>query len=306
MEVEVITFKIVETMSKKGYSRGWCFTLNNYCLIEEKFIEDINCRYITFGHEVGSECHTPHLQGYILFKDAKSFETVKGLFPDRTHIEAAKTVAQAIDYAQKDGVDIYERGDRPKTNKEKGNAEEQKERYKQAVKLAKEGNIEAIEEVDPVLHLRFYRTFKELRKDYMPKLESIDTEFVGYWIYGPPGTGKTSMAHALYPDAYPKALNEWWDGYQGESTVIIDDLDKYHVSLGSSLKQWLHQWEFIAPVKGGSIKIRPKLVVITSNYTPEEIWEDPITAQAIRRRCRFFHKLALVDPAPGGSQSTFT
>lgn len=304
MEVEY-TLTIVN-MSKKGYSRGWCFTLNNYCLIEEKFIEDINCRYITFGHEVGSECHTPHLQGYILFKDAKSFESVKALFPDRTHIEAAVTVAQAITYAQKDGLDIYERGDKPKTPKEKGCAEEQKQRYKQAVALAKEGNIEAIEEVDPVLHLRFYRTFKELRKDYMPDLNPVDSQFVGYWIYGPPGTGKTTFAWREYPNSYPKdASNSWWDGYQGEETVIIDDLDKYHVAQGYNLKMWLQQRPFIAQIKGGAQKIRPKLVIVTSNYTPEEIWEDPITAEAIRRRCRFLHLTQLHCPASGG-QSTFT
>jgi len=293
-------------MSQRNRSRGWCFTLNNYCLIEEKFIEDLNCKYITFGHEVGSECHTPHLQGYILFENQKEFSTVKDMFPARTHLEAAKTVAAAIAYAQKDGSDIYERGTRPKTAKESGHADEQKERYKSAVSLAKSGNIEAIEEVDPVLHLRFYRTFKELKKDYRPILLPVDTEYVGYWIYGPPGTGKTTFAWAQFPNSYSKdASNSWWDGYQDQETVIIDDLDKYHVSQGYNLKQWLHQRPFNAQVKGGVLYIRPKLVIVTSNYTPEEIWEDPITAVAIRRRCKFLHKLALHSPASGG-QPTFT
>lgn len=47
----------------------------------------------------------------------------------------------------------------------------------------------------------------------------------GIWIYGPPGTGKTHRARTRYGKVYLKPQNKWWDGYQGEETVVIDDLD---------------------------------------------------------------------------------
>ena len=35
--------------------------------------------------------------------------------------------------------------------------------------------------------------------------------------------------------------------------------------------------------------MRPKRIIITSNYEPEEIFEDKMTIEAIRRRFKFEH-----------------
>lgn len=52
----------------------WCFTLNNWTQEEYDEISSkvpIFCKYAIIGSEIGPECGTPHLQGYIEFKTKK-------------------------------------------------------------------------------------------------------------------------------------------------------------------------------------------------------------------------------------------
>ena len=72
-------------------SRRWCFTLNNYTDDETKSIleqvKDTDTKYI-LGFEVGDQ-GTPHIQGYMEFKNARSFASMKKMIP-RAHLEKAK------------------------------------------------------------------------------------------------------------------------------------------------------------------------------------------------------------------------
>lgn len=87
-----------------------------------------------------------------------------------------------------------------------------------------------------------------------------------------------------------KLPNKWWDGYQRQPNVIIDDFDKCHMVLGYHLKIWADRYAFAAEVKGSTILIRPLKIVVTSNYHPKEIWgETPNTLDPILRRFKIVH-----------------
>nr|WAE42557.1 MAG: replication associated protein [Cressdnaviricota sp.] len=266
-------------------SRGFCFTLNNYTLQDEMsvrgLIEDERVRYVCFGRETG-ESGTAHLQGYLYLRNPQLFEWVRSRIA-RAHIEIQRgTCEQAIEYCEKDG-DFHELGERPVSNKRKGELE--MERWELARDSAKRGDLDSI---PADIFVRYYRTLKDIKKDYMDTPE--DAEGVtGVWIWGVAGVGKSYSARQSYPGAYFKMANKWWDGYQGEENVILDDVDKKHDVLGHHFKIWMDRYAFIAETKGGAINIRPKKLVVTSQYSIEEIWEDEATREAIYRRCEVIH-----------------
>jgi hypothetical protein len=261
--------------------RSYVFTINNYTDEEYEAIQGMECRYLIVGKEVGAE-GTPHLQGYILFRNARSFNTIKRLLP-RAHIEPAKGNAeQNIDYCSKDG-DYFEKGDRPVSQKRKGEAE--KQRWEDARSAAKEGRLD---DIDADIYVRQYRTLKMIKKDHMQDIPDHD-DVTGIWFYGAAGTGKSRTARQDYPGAYLKMCNKWWDGYNNEDNVIIDDFDKNHSVLGHHLKIWADRYAFIAETKGGAVKIRPKKIIVTSQYHITDIWDDCETREALQRRFSVTH-----------------
>lgn len=76
---------------KPPRARAWTLTINNY---EENIFDTLKqliidkCQNYIFGKEVG-EKGTPHIQGYVSFKNARTFASMKKLFP-KAHIEKAK------------------------------------------------------------------------------------------------------------------------------------------------------------------------------------------------------------------------
>lgn len=110
----------------------------------------------------------------------------------------------------------------------------------------------------------------------------------GIWIYGQSGIGKSRGVRDLFNnlghDIFIKPQNKWWDGYRGESVVLLDDLDT--ATLGHYLKIWLDHHACSGEIKGGTVPLLHKYFVITSNFTIESLFRDnePVI-EPVRRRC---------------------
>lgn len=91
---------------------------------------------------------------------------------------------------------------------------------------------------------------------------------------------------AEHPEAYMKLSNKWWDGYQGQGAVIMDDLDpKRAEPLTQHLKHWADPWgKMPGEIKGGQVPLVYDVFIVTSQYHPGDIWKDPASFDAIMRR----------------------
>ena len=263
--------------------RRFVFTWNNYDQVALDYLATLQVRYIVYGKEIAPRTGTPHLQGFVVWNHAKT-ESASRTILRGCHVEVARgTASQAANYCKEDG-DYVERGDLPSDPAEQGDNERQ--RWDLAWDSAKAG---AIEEIPPDIRIRCYSTLKRIGMDYMPRIDPLP-DVCGIWLFGQSGAGKTRAATSRYPEAFPKPRNNWWDGYQEEEVVIVDDVDKFDVALGGKLKHWADFAPFIAEVKGGSRKIRPRLVIVTSQYTIGDIWQDRETVEALGRRFRLVEK----------------
>lgn len=276
---------------EKIRARNFCFTLNNFTNEQYDAVCAWDCKYLVVGKEVG-ESGTPHLQGYVCFVNARSFASVKKLC-NSAHWEVSKgTPDEASTYCKKDDKSFFEKGTLPLSPAEKGEAE--KTRWADALKAVQEGRLEDVAPDILCVHLKSIEYAAERIQASKRKLDDL-VEWQHEWRYGETGTGKSMTARQENPGAYIKNPNNvWWDGYKGEEVVIIDDFDKYQVKQGGDMKRWLDKYAFQAESKGKQTMIRPKKIIVTSNYKPEEIWTDEQTLGPILRRVKVIrHSLSI-------------
>lgn len=265
---------------------AYCWTINNYTIADDQNIsaleDDPRVRYFVYGREVGA-AGVPHYQGYIYFHSRIAFNSVKKLLP-RAHIESQRaTIEQAIDYCKKDG-DFTEFGDKPFTQAEKG--KRGREYWEEQLDLCKRGRIE---ECDPKLQITHHTALYAIKARNCP-MPPDNADLNNHWYYGETGTGKSRKARTENPGAYLKMCNKWWDGYNDQEVVVIEDFDKVHKVLGHHMKIWSDRYAFPAEIKGSKVNLRPRVIIVTSNYSPSDIWgDDPSTLGPILRRFAITH-----------------
>lgn len=270
-------------MAPQQQARYWLLTINDNDS-GESWTPPTNLpegiQWLRGQKEVGSDTGRPHWQLFVSFKRAVRLAAIKKSFGARVHAEPSRSTA-AEEYVFKDDTAV------PNTRFELGGKAFQrnsKTDWESAKQCAKAGRLD---DCPPDVYIKYYRTLKAIAMDNMTKPEDLPS-VCGIWIYGPPGTGKSHYARQHYGHSlYLKAQNKWWDGYQNEKFVLLDDMDCK--VLGHYLKIWADKYCFMAECKGSSIQIRPDKFIVTSNYTPEQLFDDPILAEAVKRRFYMIH-----------------
>lgn len=267
-------------MPRASYSksRGWCFTLNNYSDADIDFLESVECQYLIYGKEVAPTTGTPHLQGYCHWASTKTLRQAKLCLGPRYHLEPRMgTIEEAVQYCKKDG-DFKEKGKIAM----RSCPTEKDLQWKEIIHMAETGSLDDLKEHYPRQFLQYYKTLMSIRAY---KSKPLDGELLHEWWYGPTGTGKSRKIWDDYPDHYAKPLNKWWDGYHGQEVVAIEEWEPKNECTASKLKIWADRYPFPAEIKGGTIeRVRPKKIIVTSNYTIEECFPRPEDHLPLKRR----------------------
>jgi len=235
-------------------------------------------KYWVYGKEV-SASGTPHLQCYILFLNQRVLTTVIKRFPS-AHMEIANgRPDQAAKYCRKK-EDYVEYGEAPISPKSKGalNAT----RYQRAWELAKKGNLD---DIDPDIHLCQLQLPNLLRLKAMSlHAEDSITELDNVWYWGPSVTDISLTYKRLYPNAYKKYKTKWWDGYDGQEIVRIEEWSPDYDRLAQMLKEWGDHEPIHGEIRGGSLQIRPKKIVVTSNFCIQDCFLRPQDYEPLQLR----------------------
>lgn len=240
--------------------RNFCFTINNPTEEDIKNTENLPCQYIIYGRETGAE-GTRHLQGYCELAKKTRFNTIRAYMP-RAHIEQRMgTQEQAITYCKKEDPEPYERGE-PRQQGYRTDLDRTRS-------LALEEGMRGVTAKCTLQQINVatkFLTYHEEPRDWLTNV---------IWLYGKTGAGKSRRARKIcdMADCYVKNNgSKWWDGYDAHEYVIIDDFRDSWWSLTETLSL-LDRYEKQIEIKGGWRQFKPRTIVITSLYRPDEMYQ---------------------------------
>ena len=252
---------------------SWVIVINNWSQTDFFGFKHLakGAEYAVCGSEVG-EKGTPHLQAYVRLKTALSLVAMKKYLPRAKLIVASGTDVENKTYCSKDGDVLYEEG----TPSEQGRRTDIHE-LAQKIKNH-EITLEELMFEYPLEYVKYSRSFEKMFS--ATQIQRTVPPHV-YWRWGLAGTGKTRYVVEKHPSHYPKDNTLWWDNYQQQEAILIDDFD--NTIPYRTLLRILDRYTYQGQVKGGYIQVNSPYIYITCEFPPEHFWSGNDLAQIKRR-----------------------
>lgn len=254
-------------------ARGWCFTENNPGNpddLVQRLKQNESVQYFVFQLERGTKQQRLHWQGYLYLKNPHRMAGVKDILGRQSvHLEVQRgTNKEASEYCEKEDVRVdgpWKHGTLPQQGKRKD--------LEELFQVARESrSVRVTLEAMPAAAMRHLRAVERVTAMYSDKRNwAMDVR-----VYiGAPGTGKSRAARDLCTQEgvewYTKPNNKWWDGYEGQHTVVWDDIDPEYVSI-QFLLQLLDRYDMQVEIKGGMKQMVSKRIIFTTNVTFESMY----------------------------------
>lgn len=263
--------------------RRWVYTLhiqNDDYSDADQFTSALrqHPKFRGLAHQL-EECPTTariHVQGYVEFTAALRLAALKKI-SQNAHWEMAKgSREQCVAYCSKEdtALRIDESVALRTIDPVLTQPTEQGKRndlLECAAKIAGgEWDLAQVHQNRPDLILKFSKGVNELFRFREQAQTSQRRELSVEVLWGDAGTGKTRYAWGEGEDVFilenSNNNNVWWDGYNGESTLIIDDF--YGWIAHNLLLRILDIYPLRLDIKGGTTYARWTKVFITSNRHP--------------------------------------
>lgn len=269
-----------EQESTKSKGKNWVFTINNYPpelpgILQQRFSDTKH--YCVFKKEVCPTTNTKHLQGLVCFTDRLRWAQARAFFdnPDGTNnswlktmrgtIEQAETYVSKEDTADPSDNTVYRIGSRPSGQGARNDLSDI------VSAIADHKSEREVFEIDPSSYIKYSTGIKRAIA-----LTATKRNFktIVYWFYGPTGTGKSKLANEITGnDVYYKSPNnDWWEAYQNEKFVIIDDY-RTNMCTFSELLRLFDRYPHKVNIKGSHAEFNSNIIIVTTPKTPQETWQ---------------------------------
>ena len=295
-------------MKKK--SIRYLLTINNpsdHGLTRESLIqkcESLNPRYFCMSDEIGLEEKTPHTHIYIVFDNARSFNTIKKIF-DSAHIDDCYgTHEECITYVFKEGKwaddkksdtnlkdTHYEWGEKPENHQGKRND------IADVIQMVKDGYDDlSIIERYPYQAFNMKR-LDEFRNRYLG--EKIKNKFIKkevIFITGPTETGKSSYVMNKYGYENVYRTTDYKDpffDYNHEEVIMFDEFKGAESIDIEQMNLLTDGYPMNIHIRYGTVKSTYKKVYIVTNLDFDQLYPNdrlmkPKTYNAFIRRINAF------------------
>lgn len=257
--------------------KSWEITINNYTDQDIKWVMDLEVGSICISKEVGEE-GTPHLQGRITFKRQYRLVQLKKLHPT-AHWEVSKALADS-NYYKKLGSEIVR--EEVKSRRQRTDLQEIREDLE-----AGDGIQQVMKKARTYGQVQYAEKWFKYMGDPLPK----NTKISIYWYYGCTGTGKTRKVLEQV-DPFIPISHKWWDGYEGQDAVLLDDLRPEWCKPAELLRLLdPYRYQYRVEVKGGSRHLIATKIWVTCPWHPRDLWKDTTEdpAQLLRRLTELVH-----------------
>ncbi|AXH74143.1 MAG: putative viral replication protein [Cressdnaviricota sp.] len=257
-------------------ARAYCFTSFDVSDDYQKLLTTLPCKYLVYGRELSPSTGKPHLQGYIYFENARSFESTCKLLGN-AHVESSKGSSQENrDYCTKD-KDFVEMGTLPHP----GARSDLHTIANHCVSGA--ATVTEVMYMCPSTFMRNYRAIPVMISLAEPKRKWITKV---YSLEGVTGSGKSTAAiEAGAVDLTYCKNGDFIEGYDGEDVVLFDETNLEQIPR-TLLLRLMGPHRMLIMTKGGRRNWKPRTIFFTTNDV--EINDRIISNdEAIARRITF-------------------
>lgn len=285
-----MTTKSVDHEVAKGNTSLRRVRVTFYCDWETflQLAKDERIKYITGQEEVCPTTGRDHIQAYIEFKNALKFRTIKKILPNNANFDKAYADPETNrHYCGKPWPDCKcDFCTKPGGRKPGGRSLESGEISKgqgsrtDLIKLkraleegAKEADLISSDELFPVWcrYPNIYKRYKCAKITGRDRNTKPEVSF----ITGASGVGKTRRVFDEHKDnVYMKDNSKWWDGYEGQRCILLDELDTHEHWKIEEMLRLLDRYPYQGQTKGGYININSPYITITSNKSLDELYPE--------------------------------
>lgn len=265
-------------------ARAFQLTLNEvdkYSLLRDVLTSYKTLKYLISCKETAPTTGHEHIHIYVNFNTVRSL-SVKKLYG--AHVEVCKgTPKQNIAYIEKGGVILDEIGERPH----------------QGTLSVRE--LKEIENSEDLPDSRLYNIWRAVKHE--PQQVDVDEwhkDVEVVYVTGPSGAGKSLKAKEILKEHGVKLFDElkyengfWMGVVKGAGAAVYDDFRPSHMS-ASEFINFIDYNVHNLNVKGGSMRNKYNLVIITSVIPPEDLYVN-MTEEA---RAQWMRRMRVIDLSP--------